>query len=111
MLQEVFENIDEGKTWTLGPHVVQAKNHLISSLIEIADILPLTIIDTLLQITKILPESVSPLASSVVGQILVATIYSSVSGTGNNGTINLLTNMLNRYNSQYQTERNHERKS
>ena len=42
------------------------------------DVLPLPIVGVLFYIKKNVPDSVKPLADSVVVQVLMATIYSSI---------------------------------
>ena len=76
-VHEVLISIEEGRTWTLS-HIGKAKGLLIESMLDIVDILPLPIVGVLFYIKNILPESVKPLANSVVVQVLLATVYSSI---------------------------------
>ena len=60
-------------------HIGTAKTRLVDSMLDMVELLPLPIVGALVYIQKILPEGVRPLANSVVVQVLMATIYSSIS--------------------------------
>ena len=59
-------------------HIDKAKSLLVESMVDMLELLPLPIVGALFYIKNILPESVKPLANSVVVQVLMATIYASI---------------------------------
>jgi len=76
-VHEILVSIEEGRTWTLS-HIDKAKSLLVESMVDMLELLPLPIVGALFYIKNILPESVKPLANSVVVQVLMATIYASI---------------------------------
>eukprot|EP00090_Calanus_glacialis_P018524 TRINITY_DN28750_c0_g1_i1.p1 TRINITY_DN28750_c0_g1~~TRINITY_DN28750_c0_g1_i1.p1 ORF type:complete len:852 (+),score=156.49 TRINITY_DN28750_c0_g1_i1:642-3197(+) len=76
-VHEVLVSVEEGRTWTLS-HIDKAKGLLVESMLDMLDVLPLPIVGVLFYIKNIIPDSVKPLADSVVVQVLMATIYSSI---------------------------------
>ena len=76
-VQDLLQGVDEGRTWTMS-HVTSAKQTLVNNMLSLVETLPDSVSSALVFIRQLIPDSVSPLASSPVCQLLVTTVYQAL---------------------------------
>ena len=76
-VSDLLQAVEEGKTWTKS-HIFPAKSVLLENLAELLETLPPSVADLLLHLRTVLPSTVRPLAGSAVVQLVVTTVYQTI---------------------------------
>lgn len=77
-VEDVLRGVEEGRTWTKS-HVSAAKQDLVTNMVTLLDSLPLALAGLLIYLDHVVPGTSSPLAGSVVTQVLLSTVYQAIS--------------------------------
>ena len=76
-VEDMLQGVEDGRTWTL-KHVVPAKQMLVDNMVILVETIPVPVLGSLLYIRSTVPDTVVPLANSVVAQILISTVYQAI---------------------------------